>query len=234
WKWMRTLGHSVVKTRAALSPVYLVDPLAEFSGVALRDIVLKARTTKEVARWRGDLLFTHQGVSGPCALGVSRMVAEALEIAPVNLEVDLLPDVKEEALAERLLNHNPKLTVAKFLQEFLPDSLLAPFASDCQIDPLTTFGQLDRKSRNRLMVQVKGWTIGAVRHVPLEKGEVVAGGVGLDEVDSKTMESKLVSGLYLCGEVLDVAGPVGGYNLQAAFATGFVAGESAAMALMPR
>ncbi len=227
WKWMRAVGHSIVKTRAALSPIYLAEPLAEFSGVALRDIVLKSRGPKEITRWRGDLLFTHQGVSGPCALGISRMVAEAMESGPVKLEVDLLPNVKEEALADRLLNHNPKTTISKFLQEFLPDSLLAPFATECQVDPLTTFGQLDRKSRNRLVLQIKSWSIGDVRHVPLEKGEVVAGGVSLEEVDPKTMASKLVSGLYLCGEVLDIAGPVGGYNLQAAFATGYVAGESA-------
>jgi predicted flavoprotein YhiN len=75
---------------------------------------------------------------------------------------------------------------------------------------------------------LKGWPLGTVRTVPLEKGEVVAGGVSLDEVDPKTMRSAKVEGLYLCGEVLDIAGPVGGYNLQAAFATGFVAGETAA------
>ena len=95
---------------------------------------------------------------------------------------------------------------------------------------MTTFGQLDRKARNRLVQNVKSWHIGEVRHVPLEKGEVVAGGISLDEVDPKTMGSKIVSGLFLCGEVLDIAGPVGGYNLQSAFATGFVAGESAVSA----
>ena len=173
------------------------------------------------------MLFTHQGISGPCALGISRVVAEALEDSPVRLEVDLLPAISEDALAQRLLTENPKLTVAKFLQEFLPDSVFPFFARSCQIDPATQFGQLDKKSRNRLVIQLKAWPIGDVRAVPLEKGEVVAGGVSLDEVDPKTMASRLIQGLYLCGEVLDIAGPVGGYNLQAAFATGFVAGESA-------
>ena len=84
------------------------------------------------------------------------------------------------------------------------------------------------KPRPGVRTQVKGWMIGKVRTVPLEKGEVVAGGVSLDEVDPKTMASKKLEGLFLCGELLDIAGPVGGYNLQAAFATGFVAGESAA------
>ena len=228
WRWLKSLGHTVVKTRAALAPIYLTDPLADLSGVALRDIVVKARAGKEVARWTGDVLFTHQGISGPCALGISRQVAEALESSPVKLEVDLLPSVKEEALAQRLLTENPKMTISKFLQEFLPDSILPIFARTCQVVPSTSFGQLDKKSRNRLITQVKGWNIGEVRAVPLEKGEVVAGGVSLDEVDPQTMASRIVEGLYLCGEVLDIAGPVGGYNLQAAFATGYVAGESAA------
>jgi predicted Rossmann fold flavoprotein len=228
WKWVRTMGHTIVKTRAALAPIYLTEPKADISGVALRNIVLKARGKKEITRWTGDLLFTHQGVSGPCALGVSRLVTEAMENEEIQLQVDLMPDIKEETLAERLQAENPKTTLSKFLQTLLPESLMSVFANDCLIDVSTTFGQLDRKARNRLLIQLKSWTIGTVRHVPLEKGEVVAGGVSLDEVDPKTMESKIVAGLYLCGEVLDIAGPVGGYNLQAAFATGFVAGESAA------
>jgi predicted flavoprotein YhiN len=84
------------------------------------------------------------------------------------------------------------------------------------------------KARQRLVVALKGWVLGKVRAVPLERGEVVAGGVALAEVDNRTMMSRKVSGLYLCGEILDIAGPVGGYNLQAAWSTGFVAGKTAA------
>jgi predicted flavoprotein YhiN len=87
---------------------------------------------------------------------------------------------------------------------------------------------LRQKERNRLVETLKAWRIGWVEHVPLEKGEVVAGGVSLDEVDPQSMRSLKTHGLYLCGEILDIAGPIGGYNLQAAFSTGFVAGETAA------
>lgn len=228
WKWLRALGHTIVKTRAALAPIYLQDVDASLSGVALRDVVLKARAPKEVTRWRGDLLFTHQGISGPCALGVSRTVAEASESGQVTLEVDLMPEIGEDDLRNQAANIDPKRTIAWFLQDLLPDRLVEPFVASCGASPSITFANLDRKVRNRLVTAIKAWPIGKVRHVPLEKGEVVAGGVSLEEVDPKTMASKKVEGLYLCGEVLDVAGPVGGYNLQAAFATGFVAGESAA------
>ena len=100
--------------------------------------------------------------------------------------------------------------------------------ADAGIERAGIFARLEKKARNRLASTLKAWPLGPVRAVPLEKGEVVAGGVTLDEVDPQTMRSRIDQGLYLCGEILDVAGPVGGYNLQAAFATGFVAGETAA------
>jgi predicted flavoprotein YhiN len=230
WRWLRDLGHTVTKIRAALAPIYLQDVDPERAGVSLRNVVLKARQGKEVARWRGDLLFTHQGISGPTALGISRIVAERLEEGEVSVEVDLLPDESQEALAARVLEYttkNPTKRVASFVEE-IPDRLTTDLLKAAEVPEEMIGAKLDKKSRNRLVNALKGWSLGPVRHVPLEKGEVVAGGVSLDEVDPHTMASKKVRGLYLCGEVLDVAGPVGGYNLQAAFATGYVAGESAA------
>jgi predicted flavoprotein YhiN len=96
------------------------------------------------------------------------------------------------------------------------------------VDPNTRGHVLSREDRHALAHTLKGWKIGQVLTIPIERGEVSAGGVALNEVDPRTMRSRVVRGLYLCGEVLDIAGPIGGYNLQAAFSTGFVAGESAA------
>ncbi|RYG37291.1 aminoacetone oxidase family FAD-binding enzyme [bacterium] len=233
WPWVRDLGHTVVKVRAALAPMYLVAERVrpEWSGVALRDIVLKARDGKEFVRWRGDLLFTHQGVSGPTVLGVSREVAER---PGSSLDVDLRPDETPESLTEILLGQPVKRLVASYLEELVPQRLVEGLSKDAGLEDGTAFGKLDRKTRNRLVETIKRWNLGVVRAVPLEKGEVVAGGVALDEVDPQTMASRKVEGLYLCGEVLDVAGPVGGYNLQAAWATGFVAGESASAYLDAR
>lgn len=233
WPWMRALGHSIVKVRAALAPMYLeIDGMDPRAGVALRDVVLKARQgTKEIARWRNDLLFTHRGVSGPTVLGISRVVTEHMETGPVSLEVDLAPDETFEALGERLKawrSQNPRKQVASFVEEFVPKSLTDDLIVAAGEKGDVTVPNFSQKAANRLIETLKGWKLGPVRAVPLEKGECVAGGVSLDEVDPQTMRSKLVEGLYLCGEVLDIAGPVGGYNLQAAFATGYAAGESAA------
>jgi predicted flavoprotein YhiN len=230
WPWMREAGHGVERLRAALAPIYLAQ-VPDLAGVALRDCTLKARQGKEFARWTADLLFTHQGISGPAALGLSRQVAEGLEKGEVSLEIDLQADLTPEQASEQLLaftTRNPSRKVAAYVDDFAPERVVDQLLADAGIPLDTTGARLDKKARNRLAVALKAWSLGPVRHVPLEKGEVVAGGVSLDEVDPQTMASKKIEDLFLCGEILDLAGPVGGYNLQAAFATGFVAGESAA------
>jgi predicted Rossmann fold flavoprotein len=230
--WMKELGHTLVKVRAALAPIYLqIDEEwpEKRAGIALRDILLKARQGKEISRWRGDLLFTHHGVSGPTVLGVSRVVAERIHDGAITLEVDLAPDLPHEAFAESLakwIAENPRKTLGTYVEQFVPqrlaDAVVAGFRA-------SSVSALSGKQRNKLIETLKSWPLGTVRAIPLEKGEVVAGGVALNEVDPHSMRSLKAKGLYLCGEILDVAGPVGGYNLQAAFATGFVAGETAAV-----
>ncbi|MBC8100965.1 MAG: aminoacetone oxidase family FAD-binding enzyme [Cytophagales bacterium] len=238
WRWLEALGHHLVPLRAALAPLYLEPtPPAEWSGVALRDCLLRARRInadntpgKELMRWRGDLLWTHKGLSGPTALGVSREVAETIP-EQSGVEVDLLPGEPFEALRERLLEQTkafPRRSVADFIEQIVPNRLVKPVFDTAQVEPTVKGAYLGAKERSRLVQTLKGWSLGRVRHVPLERGEVVAGGVTLSEVDPRTMRSQRVRGLYLCGEVLDIAGPVGGYNLQAAWSTGFVAGEAAA------
>lgn len=229
YPWLRSLGHTVTKIRPALAPIHLsVDP--SWSGVALRDCVLKARQGKEVARWRGDLLFTHTGVSGPTVLGVSRVVAERLVDGPVTLEVDVTPALPHEALTAAILKYaadHPRRSIGSLAATWVPDRLVDAVFDSAGFDPSLVAGQVPVKARNRLIEVLKGWVLGEVRAVPIDRSEVVAGGVALDEVDPFTMRSLRCSGLYLCGEILDIAGPVGGYNLQAAFATGWVAGEHA-------
>jgi predicted Rossmann fold flavoprotein len=233
YRWAKELGHSLVPLRAALAPIYLEEGRREqYSGVALRDCLLRARQGgKEVARWRGDLLFTHQGISGPTALGVSRASALAMERGEVTLEVDLLPDLPHEALGEqiaRLHGESGGRILRTVAAHWVPERLVPELLERAKAEPATPLHRLPRKERNRLVEVLKRWELGPIRAVPLERGEVTAGGVPLDEVDPATMASRKHAGLYLCGEILDIAGPVGGYNLQAAFSTGFVAGESAA------
>lgn len=237
WAWLKELGHTIVPTRAALAPIELTEPLRDLSGLALRSVTLKARAAgKELARWTADLLLTHLGISGPTALGISRKVAVAMESGLVSLEVDVAPDLSYEELRDKLIreaNAAPRLKVSTLLTDWVPERLAREMAEALSLPGEGKMKDLDKKSRNRLIETLKAWKLGDVSHVPLDLGEVTAGGVSLDEVDPMTMESRIVPGLFLCGEILDVAGPVGGYNLQAAWATGYVAGESAAKRAFP-
>ena len=237
YRWARELGHTLVPLRSALAPMYLAEGARpDYSGVALRECVLRGRSGgKEIARWRGDLLFTHQGVSGPNALGISRAVARAMEHGEAILDVDIHPDVAQEVLAVRFAEAHAagRRLVSTLLAEWLPERLIPEALQRAEIPPEMLVHQLPRKNRNRLVDVLKRWELGRVRAVPLERGEVTAGGVALEEVDPRTMVSRKLRGLYFAGEILDVAGPVGGYNLQAAFSTGYVAGESAAREVLP-
>jgi predicted Rossmann fold flavoprotein len=236
FRWARELGHTLVPLRAALAPIYLEPaPPPDWSGVAVRDCLLRGRVEgKVISRWRGDLLFTHKGISGPTALGISRDVVRALEQASVTLDVDLLPDQPPEALAAELTSaehRSARRHVRSLLDAWLPNRIVPSLLERAGVDASTPLHQLPRAGRSRLVETLKVWPLGSVRAVPLERGEVTAGGVSLDEVDPGTMASRKLPGLFLCGEILDIAGPVGGYNLQAAFSTGYVAGEAAAQML---
>lgn len=240
WHWLSAIGHQIVPLRAALAPLYLANARPDWSGIGLYDILLRARLApggKEYAKWRGDLLFTHKGVSGPCALGISREVAERIAAGVPGggvIEVDLAPDLSFEEIQADIraeMTANPRKTVGSIVDRYLPARLAEPFLKSVDVFGEVRGAHFPAKSLNRFVNGLKGWTLGAVRSVPLERGEVVAGGVSLDEVNSRTMMSKIARGLSLCGEVLDLAGPVGGYNLQAAWSTGYVAGEHAAAAM---
>lgn len=233
YAWAKTLGHTIVPIRAALAPMDLsANRVPVTPGIALRDVMLKARVDgKEIAKWRGDLLFTHHGVSGPCALGISREVSDYWELGHARLEVDLAPDTHLDMLQgdlSRFKEKYPNRLVRHTIEPLAPNAILPLLMKEADIPADASLQTTGKKQLNKLALAIKAWPIGQVADVVLDKGEVVSGGISLSEVDPDSMRSRLVAGLYLAGEVLDIAGPVGGYNLQAAWATGWVAGESAA------
>jgi hypothetical protein len=234
FRWAKRLGHTIVPVRPALAPLILSPPLpAQWRGIALRRGRLSARFGSTViSSWNGDVLITHDGISGPAALEISRPTALALEKATVTIEYDFLPGTDSSSLDAELtdLLRTAQGFVATFLERWLPNRMIRLMLISAGIAPETRCYSLTREGRRAIVALLKAWQIGTVNRVPLERGEVTAGGVSLDEIDPHTMHSRKVQGLYVCGEVLDVAGPVGGYNLQAAFSTGFVAGDAAARA----
>jgi predicted Rossmann fold flavoprotein len=179
----------------------------------------------------GEMIFTHFGLGGPIILLMSLSVVEALEKDPVSILIDLKPALTREQLHKRLqkdLDKSSKKKISSIMKEYLPSKMIEPFIELTGIDKEKLAHQITALEREKIIELLKALRFNIKSPLPLEKAIVTAGGVALDEIDPRTMASKLIDGLYFCGEVMDIDADTGGYNLQAAFSTGYVAGEKAA------
>ncbi len=179
----------------------------------------------------GDMIITHFGIGGPVTLQMSLAIVDALEKGTVAVSIDLKPalDAKElRARLQRDFNLYSKRTYRNILKELLPQKMVEPFVEMTGIKPEKLGHQIVSEERELLLRLLKSLCFNIKAPLPLASAMVTAGGVSLKEIDPRTMASRLISGLYFCGEVMDIDADTGGYNLQAAFSTGFVAGENAA------
>jgi predicted Rossmann fold flavoprotein len=234
FKWLGKVGHTIIPLRPALAPMKIEPEYPhEWSGVAIRECMVYYSVGGQIQKgWRGDLLFTHEGISGPAVLEISRDAAEALANDTVNIVLDTQPDVSTKQLDEiirQIFLSNPNKEIKNISKQFLPSRVVDYLLERHGLEPEKRCSVLTRDSRMKLMKIIKELVLGKVVEIDIERGEVTAGGVSLKEVDRKTMHSRIISGLYLCGEVLDIAGHIGGYNLQAAYSTGYLAGESSVL-----
>lgn len=232
YRFLEKTGHTIVPLRPALAPIKIVNKFPDgWSGVAIRDaelicLVNNRKTHSE----RGDFLFTHEGISGPAVLELSKYAAIALSNSRVELILDTQPDKDElDTEIQQLISLHPNKKVGNIAGLYLPNRIVNHFLSSVNIDTEKECRKLMREERKRLVKLIKEMFIGTIASIDITKGEVTAGGISLKEVDPKTMQSRLVRGLFISGEVLDIAGRIGGYNLQAAYSTGFTAGENAAI-----
>ncbi|NTW69233.1 MAG: aminoacetone oxidase family FAD-binding enzyme, partial [Chlorobiaceae bacterium] len=244
----RSFGHSVVEPSAALSPIHTIKPPPDtLAGVALRSAGLVASAGGQRIERCGDLLFTHRGFSGPAALSLSRDIAELLrDSGKCELFADFFPHHKQAELEQlffRLTHKNGAQMVRKFLQSCpiappegafgtaphgtIPTAIVPSIMRQAAVESEVTWSTLSKEKRLSLLAVLKRFPLGRVREIVLDQGEVSAGGVSLAEVNPKSMQSRVVPNLFLCGELLDYAGEIGGYNLQAAFSTGWMAGQNA-------
>lgn len=234
FRWMEKLGHTIIPIRPALSPIVLSPaPPSAWQGTPIRECRLSAQSNgRIVSEWTGDVLITHFGLSGPAALEVSRDAFLSFEKGdPIEMCVDFFPELSEERLDDRIMTEfstNPSRAISTLAEQLVPQRLAEFLLLNAAVPFQKKLNQVSKSERRSLVKFLKRCPLGTVSEIPLDRGEVTAGGVSLNEVKQTTMESNVVKGLYLCGEVLDIAGPVGGYNLQAAFSTGFVAGTNAA------
>jgi predicted Rossmann fold flavoprotein len=229
----KALGHTIVPTRPALTPIATnASWVAELRGITLPDVSLTLTGAEQKSvSCRGSLLFAHFGLSGPVALDLSRLISGHPKPSTLTLTIDLLPDLSEQEADAYLQAQSleaGKRQLANVLAERLPHRLAETVLQLANQPIDRKAAGLARADRQRLAQLIKQLPIPIAGTLGFAKAEVTAGGIALDEVESKTMQSKLVPGLYLAGEVLDLDGPIGGYNFQAAWSTGWLAGTWAA------
>lgn len=237
YTWAESLGHTIVPPRPALTPITTNAAwVRELQGVTLPDVVVRVidpaiENSKQrvLAERRASFLFAHFGLSGPAPMDVSRAVTGHPRPATLILECDFLPEVREHELDEQLRTaaaREGKRRVLSILPELIPTRLMLALARMATIGDDQRAAELSKHQRLRLVEAIKRQPIPVSGTRGFAKAEVTAGGVALGEVDSRTMQSKLVPGLFFAGEVLDLDGPIGGYNFQAAFSTGYLAGAN--------
>ena len=233
----RQVGHTVVPVRPALVPLVAAgeEPRA-MMGLSLRNVEVRLLLDgQEVSREFGEMLFTHYGISGPIILTLSGPAVARLGRGHLEMAINLKPALDPEKLDARLrrdLDRSGKRNYRNLLKGLLPQKMIDVMVARSGIPPDKPCHQITAAERLRLRDLLQDFRLTIVGHRPLDEAIVTAGGVETGEIDPRTMASRLVRGLYFAGEVLNVQADTGGYNLQAAFSTGYVAGLAAAQQLM--
>jgi len=234
YRMAQAVGHTLVPLRPALVPLKTAGRTAQrLQGLSLRNIRFSVffDQKKKIDAF-GEMLFTHFGISGPVVLTHSGEIVDALRTGKrVSISIDLKPALDKNKLDARLLrelDQGGKQHFRTMLKRLLPAKMIAVCADQTKIALDRPCHQVTGQERGRLLAWLKDLRLEVTASLPLEAGMVTMGGVSLKEIDPRTMMSKVVDGLFFAGEVLDLAGDTGGFNLQAAFSTGWLAGQSAA------
>ncbi len=232
YKFAMKFGHTIKETQPALAPLKTdAKWVHELSGITIPDVgVTACLNEKPLVQDRGSFLFTHFGLSGPVILNVSKALNSLSDFKNSFLKLDFLPSVKEadlEAKLQSLGSTDGKKLLSVALGELLPRRLLEGLFSQIGFNAERKCAGISKDERKAILQSIKSKPINITGTLGYAKAEVTTGGVSLDEVNSKTMESKLKKGLYFAGEILDLDGPIGGFNFQAAWSTGCLAGTQA-------
>lgn len=230
YKWLKELGHEIIKPMPALTPIICKEKfIKKLEGLSLKNVKISIiKNGKRIDSRFGEALFTGNGMSGPIILDMSKEIGENLP--GLKLQIDFKPALEFKKLDERIqrdLEKGGNKMFKTILEELLPKKMIPIFLGILNIDQNKKANLITRKERKALMHLLKEFSLEVGGLVGFVKAIVTAGGVALNEVDPKTMKSKLIDNLYFAGEILDIDGPTGGYNLQVCWSTGYVAGSNA-------
>lgn len=234
YKVAKDLGHTIQPIMPALVPLETIGPLASnLQGLSLKNVnaILWVNGKKQRQEF-GEMLFTHFGLSGPIILSLSRFAVNELRLKnKVEITIDLKPALDENKLDQRLqrdLNENGKKQIVNLFSQWLPSKLINTFLEKTEIDPKKECHQVNQKERRKILILMKELRFEISGSRSFAEAIVTSGGISTDEINPKTLESKLIKGLYFAGELIDLDAQTGGYNLQIAYSTGWLAGKSAA------
>ncbi|MDR1244328.1 MAG: NAD(P)/FAD-dependent oxidoreductase [Endomicrobium sp.] len=232
YRFAESFGHSIKKPIAALVPIVLESKyLNELKGLKLKNVEVSLEVSnKIILKEFGEMEFTSFGADGSVILTISSLVSLNMDKGNnINLKINLKPAVSQECLNVRLLKEINKFgqyQVKDMIKEFLPIQFIKPFLNYCGINITKKCSQLTKFDREKMLNTFFEISFKILSTKDIKDAIVTRGGILTNEINQKTMESKFINGLYFCGEVIDVDAPTGGFNLQAAFSTGFVAGTS--------
>ena len=238
YAWAEKAGHTITELFPTEVPVTSNEPFIkekQLQGLSLRSIGLSVlnQKGKAIITHRMDMIFTHFGISGPAVLRCSQFIVKELKKSAskeVIVSLDIFPDKKEDALFQELsalLKKEPKKSIKNILKGFLPERYLLFLLKKNEIDPLIQAATLSNEKLRNFVESCKRFRFTVNGTLPIEKAFVTGGGVSIKEIEPKTMASKLMNGLYFCGEILDIHGYTGGFNITSALVTGRLAGLNA-------
>ena len=217
-------GHTITPIHAALIPlVTKEDFVKNLQGVAMKDVVVSAKIKKKKYEKFGDMIFTHFGVSGPAILKLSSYITKALDQGEVELNLDFLSDKSKEELSQ-IIRSNPNKTVLNNLKGTLPQNFLKQIFEMLGLTEIRA-SDLKKEDENKIISYIKEMKLTVRETLTIKAAQVTSGGVKVKEINASTMESKIIKNLYFAGEVIDIDAETGGYNLQMAFSTGYLAGS---------
>ena len=234
YKFAQAFGHTIVAPKACLTRLITAETWpGQLAGVGVGNVVITAKIDNRKLCVSGPMMFTHDGIGGPAVFDISRLITDFLPSAaqPIKITIDMLPAYETQKLDREIISlcaKNSQKELAGVLARLIPHSLALNLS--CQINPSATIlaGQLQKHQRRQLVDMLKKLPLSIKAVGPIAEATVTRGGVSIDHINARTMESKLCPGLFFAGEVINVDGPCGGFNLQIAFSTGCLAGKMVA------
>lgn len=254
YKIASRMNHTITDIKPGLVSFNVDDfLLRSLSGLSLNDVEISFKDKKKKVSVRGDILISHFGLTGPAVIDLSNRLIEKssftildeslnlkseeelenVELLTDKVLIDFTPDLTEEEIKDNITKDTPDngtLKIKNYMKKFLPSNFIDYFLMKLDISPNKTMANITKKDKNKIAENLKRHPI-EIESLEMDHAKVTIGGVKSKEIDSKTLESRFVEGLYFAGEILEVAGPTGGYNLQIAFSTGYLAGQEAANSL---